>query len=366
MHAQYLKSKKLGIFVLTAIFLILIFFIGCTIQTAGVITTQNTAAANTKASPSIKNSDLKDENQELNSIINVILPSVVNLFVTFTKKDSSGNNQGVGSGIIYSQDGYIVTNNHVAGGTSKIVATLYDGSDINAKFIGGDANTDIAVVKIDKTGLVPAQFESTDNQQVGDFVMAVGSPFGIQETITHGIISGKNRDIPISANTLPYVDLIQTDAPVNPGNSGGPLVNADGKVIGMNTIGVSTSGSSAGINFAIPSDIVTNIANQIIKTGKVQIPYIGVEVGQNNTMTLGVMVGSVTAGSPAEKAGLKAGDIIIGFNDVKIVNPYDLLGEIIRSNVGNNVSIKYMRNNNNASVSIQLELRPASLNLNSV
>ncbi len=360
---KFLKIKILAVFIMIALLCFMIFFSSCSTSPTTPTTTEQTSS--TSAS-TIQNSDLKDENVEISSIINVILPSVVNLFVTFTQPNSSGSNQGVGSGIIYSQDGYIVTNNHVAGGTSQIIVTLSDGSNLEAELIGGDATTDIAVIKIDKTDLVAAQFESIDNQEVGDFVLAVGSPFGIQESITHGIISGKNRAVPISANTLPYVDLVQTDAPINPGNSGGPLINADAKVIGMNTVGLSTSGSSAGINFAIPSDIITNIADQIIKTGKAQIPYIGVEIGQNNTMVQGVMVASVVTGSPAEKAGIKAGDLITGFNDEKIINPYDLLGAVIRSNVGDNVSLSYIRNGATNSVNIQLELRPVNLDLNSV
>ena len=311
----------------------------------------------------ISNTALKELNSEISSIVDKITPSVVNVNVVLNQKDSSGQNvQGVGAGIIYKQDGYIITNNHVAGDANKITVTLNDGSSYDAKLVGADANTDIAVIKIDAANLVPLQFASEDKQKVGDFVLAVGSPFGVQQTITNGIISGLDRNIPMSANTLPFVNLIQTDAPINPGNSGGPLVNISGEVIGMNTIGYSTSGSSSGIGFAIPTDTIIAIADEIIKYGAAQIPYIGVEIGDNTGKILGVLISTVVSGGPAEKAGLKAGDIISEFAGEKILNPYDLLGQIIESNVGDTIAIKYYRNGNYSTVNMILEKKPAGSN----
>ncbi|MCL5071512.1 MAG: trypsin-like peptidase domain-containing protein [Actinobacteria bacterium] len=311
----------------------------------------------------ISNTALKELNSEIGSIVDKITPSVVNVSVVLNQKDSSGQNvQGVGAGIIYKQDGYIITNNHVAGDAIKITVTLNDGINYDAKLVGADAGTDIAVVKVDAVNLVPAQFASEDKQKVGDFVLAVGSPFGVQQTITNGIISGLDRNIPMSANTLPLVNLIQTDAPINPGNSGGPLVNINCEVIGMNTIGYTTSGSSSGIGFAIPADTMIAIADEIIKYGAAQIPYIGIEIDNNISKILGVLLKTVIPGGPAEKAGLKAGDIISEFAGEKILNPYDLLGQIIESNVGETVNVKYYRNGNYSTANIILEKKPAGVN----
>jgi len=314
----------------------------------------------------LPNSDLKDENAEISALVKKIAPSVVDLVVTFNQAGSSGSNQGEGAGIIYSADGYIITNNHVAGNTNKIQVTLNDNSTVNGKLIAGDSITDVAVVKIDKSGLKPAEMASSDNQVVGDFCLALGSPFGIQQTITHGIISGMYRGIPLSANSLPYADLIQTDTAINPGNSGGPLVNSDGQVIGMNTLGISPAGASSGINFAIPSDIFVNIANQIIKIGSPQIPFIGVNLDTSTMNPKGALLAGTVSGTTAEKVGFKSGDLLIGFNSRVINSPYELLGAIERSNVGDNINIKYVRNGNTSTVIVTLEKRPTSASITSV
>jgi serine protease Do len=355
---RFLRPKSL--FTGFAVILLITFLLlstGCIVQkSAASVTTQPVVKA-------IANNALKELNSEISSIVDKISPSVVNIDVIFNQKNSSGQNtEGVGAGIIYKQDGYIITNNHVAGDTNKITVTLNDGTSYDAKLVGADASTDVAVVKVDATNLIPAQFASEDKQKVGDFVLAVGSPFGVQQTITNGIISGLDRNIPMSANTLPLVNLVQTDAPINPGNSGGPLVNINGEVVGMNTIGYSTSGSSAGIGFAIPTDTIIAIADEIIKYGTAQIPYIGVEIGDNTSKIPGILISAITSGGPAEKAGLKPGDIISEFNAIKLLNPYDLLGLIIERNIGDTVSIKYYRGGNYSTVNITLEKRLQNLN----
>ena len=304
---------------------------------------------------------LKEFNSEVRALVDKITPFVVSIDVVINKSGTNAQNtQGVGSGIIYKEDGYIITNNHVAGNASKITVTLYDGTKYDGTLVGADANVDVAVVKISAANLVAAKFVSEDTQKVGDFVLAAGSPFGVQQTITNGIISGMDRGVPMSANTLPFVDLIQTDAPINPGNSGGPLVNINGEVIGMNSLGLTTSGSSSGIGFAIPSNTVTVIADEIIKYGSSQIPSMGVSIGDNTSNIPGALLSAVTPGGPADKAGLKAGDIITGFNGEKILNPYDLLGNIIQSQIGDVVTGKYYRAGNYSNFSVTLEKRPAN------
>jgi len=307
---------------------------------------------------------LQQFNLEINNLVESVTPSVVNIAVFVKQEDFFGNervSEGVGSGVIYSSDGYIITNNHVAGSAFELFVTLADGTSHEAKLVGASPETDIAVIKIEITGLQAAEFASIEDQNVGDFVMAIGSPFGIQQTVTTGIISGKNRNIPAASDQMPIVDLIQTDAAINPGNSGGPLINIYGEVIGINTLIFSTSGASAGIGFAIPSDTATNIADQIIKYGEPRIPFIGIMMGLNNTNIPGVYIEEVVPDTPASKAGLAAGDVITEFKGKQIKTPFDLLTQILRNNCGEIIELKVYRNENYMDFKLQLEQCPEEL-----
>lgn len=300
--------------------------------------------------------------EEVNMVAEEVLPSVVNIRVKVVQEDMFGNKQageGVGSGIVYREDGFIITNNHVVGEAAEIIVTLADGKEFPAELVGADANTDIAVIKINTKGLKPAAFTSIENVKIGQIAIALGSPFGLQKSVTMGVISALGRDIPALGDTIPMVGLLQTDATINPGNSGGPLVNSTGQVMGINTIIFSPSGASAGVGFAIQSDIAVNIALQIIEFGKARIPFIGVEMGLNNTEVKGVYINKVTKGYPAEKAGLAAGDIITEFGGVKVENPYQLLAKILSYNVGDKIELIVYRNGNYTSLSILLVEKPA-------
>jgi len=286
-----------------------------------------------------------------------VMPSIVNIRVKVMQEDYFGNQQeqeGVGSGVIYSSDGYIITNNHVAGNTMEMFVTLSDGTEYPAKLVGADKNTDIAVIKIEAQNLKPAIFTSIENVKVGEIAIALGSPFGLQKSVTMGVISALGREISVSTDTLPMVDLIQTDATINPGNSGGPLVNSKGQVIGINTIIYSTSGSSAGVGFSIPTDTATNIASQIIKYGKARLPVMGIEMGDNTIDIKGVFVKTVTSGYPAEKAGIKSGDIITELNGKKVETQYELFAQILRQNVGDNISVKVYRQGSYLTFNVEL------------
>ncbi|MCL5070943.1 MAG: trypsin-like peptidase domain-containing protein [Actinobacteria bacterium] len=299
--------------------------------------------------------------EAVNTIAEEVLPSVVNIRVRIVQEDMFGNKQtgeGVGSGIVYKEDGYIITNNHVVGGVAGIIVTLSDGKEFPAELVGADTNTDIAVIKINAKGLKPAVFTSIENVKIGQIAIALGSPFGLQKSVTMGVISALGRDIPAIGGTIPMVGLLQTDATINPGNSGGPLVNSAGQVMGINTIIFSPSGASAGVGFAIPSDIAVNIARQIIKFGKAKIPFIGIEMGVNNTEIKGVYISKVTKGYPAEKAGLAAGDIITEFGGVKVENPYQLLAKILSYNVGDKIELIFYRNGSYTSTSVLLVEKP--------
>jgi S1-C subfamily serine protease len=312
----------------------------------------------------LDNNRLSELNLEVTGIVEKVTPSVVNIGVAVKQEDIFGNErvaEGVGSGIIYSSDGYIITNNHVAGDAFELNVTLADGTGYPARLIGKSPETDIAVIKIDAKSLEASSFASIEDQSVGDFVMAVGSPFGIQQTVTTGIISGKNRNIPATSDQSPIVDLIQTDAAINPGNSGGPLVNIHGDVIGINTLIFSPSGASAGIGFAIPSDTAINIAEQIIAYGEPRIPFIGIVMGANTTKIAGVYVDSVLPDTPAAKTGLKAGDIIVEFSGKALKTPFDILTQILRQNCGDNVSLKVYRDGSYEGFKLKLEQCPPNI-----
>jgi len=231
---------------------------------------------------------------------------------------------GLGSGVIISTDGYIVTNNHVVEKADKVSVTMDDGRELNAKIIGRDPQTDVAVIKVDAKDLPAITFANSSDVEVGDRVLAIGNPFGIGETVTSGIVSAKSRRAGMG---LAYEDFIQTDAAINPGNSGGALVDIEGRLIGINTAILSRSGGSNGIGLAIPSDMVQSVSNSLVKNGKVVRGYLGVTV---QTMTQGVadalklagrqgaLVTDVSPESPADKAGLKDGDVILKINDQPI------------------------------------------------
>jgi len=317
---------------------------------------------------------------------NKILPSIVGIQVTYTTTSNSIFGFGVplaseatatGSGIIISEDGYIVTNNHVIDTSSsnssysyydisdaKSIKIKLHGSDelFDAKIVGKDSQTDLAVLKIDKTGLTAAEFANSDEAAVGEFAMAVGSPLGLDTTVTTGIISAVNRKVEADGTT--YV-CIQTDAAINSGNSGGALVNSDGKVIGINTLKLSGSGVE-GIGFAIPINSTTDIIDDLIEYNKVLRPYIGIgginldekTVKEYKLASLGVYIKSVQNFSPAEKAGLQPGDIIIKA-DGKEVKNMDELNEIKNTHqIGETMTLTINRNGTEKDVTITLEETP--------
>jgi serine protease Do len=235
---------------------------------------------------------------------------------------------GQGSGFIISKDGYILTNNHVVGGADKVTVKLLDGREFTAKTVGADPHSDVAVIKIEADNLPVLEMGDSDAIEVGEWVVAIGNPFGLSHTLTVGVVSAKGRS---SVGIADYENFIQTDAAINPGNSGGPLVDLDGKVVGMNTAIFSHSGGYMGIGFAIPINMAKSIKDQLIKTGSVVRGYLGITI-QNLTLELaksfgmkdqkGILVAQVTEDSPAEKAGIKQGDVIIEFNG----QPVDQVG----------------------------------------
>jgi serine protease Do len=257
--------------------------------------------------------------------------------------------QGIGSGVIATKDGYILTNNHVVDGADELKVWMQDGREFTAKVIGRDPKTDVAVIKIDAKDLPAVQLADSDKVEVGDVVLAIGNPFGIGQTVTTGIVSATGRSGTIG---LDYEDFIQTDAAINPGNSGGALVDADGRLVGINTAILSRSGGNQGIGFAIPVNLARDVMGSLIKEGKVTRGYLGVSI-QDLTPALakefklkdnkGALVGDVTPRGPADKAGLKSGDLVLEFNDKKVQDSRHLKLEVARIHPGTTVPVKLMR-----------------------
>ncbi len=269
--------------------------------------------------------------------------------------------QSLGSGFIIHQDGYIVTNNHVVENATDIRVKLEDGKEYKATVVGRDPKTDLALIKIDAKNLPVAPFGDSDKLEVGEPVMAIGNPFGLDATVTTGIVSAKGRVI----GEGPYDDFIQTDASINRGNSGGPLINTQGEVVGINTAIFSPTGGSIGIGFTIPINQAKAILPQLQAKGQVTRAWLGVSIQQVTpdlaktlglTEPRGALVADVVADSPAEKAGLKQGDVITEFDGKGVKSSHDLPRIVAATPVGKNVSVKVLRDGKESTVRATLSV----------
>jgi len=270
--------------------------------------------------------------------------------------------RGVGSGFIVSADGYVMTNAHVVDGADEVIVTLTDKREFKAKIVGTDKRTDVAVVKIEAGGLPAVRIGDINRLRVGEWVMAIGSPFGLENTVTAGIVSAKQRD------TGDYLPFIQTDVAINPGNSGGPLINMRGEVVGINSQIYSRSGGFMGISFAIPIDEAMRVSEQLRASGRVTRGRIGVQIGQvtrdvAESLGLGkqqgALVTGVEAGSPAEKAGIEAGDIITRFDGKAIEKIADLPRMVGNTKPGTKSTVTVFRRGSTRDLSIQIaEIEP--------
>ena len=315
---------------------------------------------------------------------NKILPSIVGIKLEYSVnnsmlqmfgKPSTSTATATGSGIIISDDGYILTNNHVVSSSSenssyyqvseasKLTVTLFnDDTEYEAKIVGKDEETDLAVIKIEKTGLTKAEFADSDSIKVGEFAMAVGNPIGMASSVTCGIVSAVNREVTDSDGKT--YTLIQTDAAINSGNSGGALVNSEGKVIGINTLKLSGTGIE-GMGFAIPINSTTDITSQLIQYSKVKRPYIGItgidldeQTAKTYNLVIGVYVKSVEDFSSAEKAGIKPGDVIIEADGTKITTMDDLNKIKNSHKIGDEMKIKVNREGQERELTVTLGEQP--------
>lgn len=319
-----------------------------------------------------------------------VLPAVVNITVTKTVEAPAGIEDflrrfdprrgeegaaptpprrratGGGTGFVIESSGIVITNNHVIEEAEDITVRLQSGEEFKAELIGKDPPTDLAVLRIKADRKLPSlRFGNSDEARIGDWVLTVGSPFGLGGSVTAGILSARNRDI----NTGLYDDFLQTDAPINPGNSGGPMINMKGEVIGINTAIFSPSGGNAGVGFAIPSNLAQSVIAQLQKSGKVQRGWLGVSF-QPITRELadslgldkveGVLVASVVAGGPADKGGIQSGDIILDYNGQRITPTNRLPALVAETEIGKTVKVVVMRKNKRQTLNVKIAERDES------
>jgi serine protease Do len=277
--------------------------------------------------------------------------------------------QGSGSGVVISPDGYIVTNNHVVAGTDKVTVTFNDRFTTEAKVISTDPSTDIAVLKVNEKSLPYMEFGNSDDVRLGQWVLAVGYPLTLEATVTAGIVSAKGRSIGINKtkSATAIESFIQTDAAVNPGNSGGALVNTDGQLIGINSAIASPTGSYAGYSYAVPANLVRKVVNDLMQYGSVQRGYLGIQLIDRKQLTQeqltkmgidrsdGIYVGGVNSESGAEKAGLQKGDFITQVNGIPVHSEPELQEQVARYKPGDNISLTYVRNGNMKTASVLLK-----------
>jgi putative serine protease PepD len=271
----------------------------------------------------------------------------------------SRSRQGQGSGFVYDADGHIITNEHVVDGADSVSVKFWNGATYDADVVGTDASTDVAVLKVDAPDslLQPLSLADSSNVEVGDNVVAIGSPFGLEETVTAGIVSALHREM-TSPNGFAIDDSIQTDAAINHGNSGGPLLNAQGKVIGVTAQIASDSGGSDGVGFAIPSSTVRSIVSQLIASGKAEHAFLGIGL-EDAPNSAGARVAQVRPGTPADDAGLRANDVITRAGGKRITSADELRAAINAQQPGDTISLTYRRNGKSHTVEVKLTSRPS-------
>jgi serine protease Do len=377
---------------LTVVWIVVLLFIGAAV---GLTISSRFDLINTGSAidrPSLKVSPaLTELSNALADVAAAVTPSVVNISTTKTVKQENPINpfledpffrrffgepnggggryrefkeRSLGSGVIVSPDGYIVTNNHVVDGASDIKVVLSDKNEYKGKVIGSDPRSDVAVIKIDAKKLPTIAWGDSDGLRAGEMVMAVGSPFGLSQSVTTGIISAVGR---ANVGIADYEDFIQTDAAINPGNSGGALINMKGQLVGINTAIFSRSGGYQGIGFAVPVKMVKQVMDSLIKTGKVVRGWLGVSVQDVSPQLArqfgveiaeGALVGEVVNGSPADKAGMKRGDVIVGFDGRKVDDSGHLRNMAASTPVGSRVKVDIVRDKSRMTVVVEIGEQP--------
>lgn len=389
--------EKKGLFI-SVLLVLVITFTGCTTKTGTTTPTDlSTPPTETTVPSGSEGNPVYEIETILESVYAKTNQSVVNIQVSLPASLFSSESGGLGSGFVWDNQGHIVTNNHVTESASRITVTFYDGSTVEASLVGADADSDLAVIKVDMSDvnangiqLQPVEIADSTQLKVGQIAVAIGNPFGLQGTMTVGFISGLGRLISANDNTIGPTyripDIIQTDAAVNPGNSGGVLLDRTGKLIGVTNSIATTTGTDAGVGFAIPSAIVQQVVPVLIESGHYNHPYLGISLisltpDLSEAMDLastqrGALVETVTADSPADKAGLQAsenqvtingqqigigGDVIIAFNGQTVKSSDDLIAYLARSGVvGQTATLTVLRDGKQMELQVTLGARPSS------
>ena len=324
--------------------------------------TDTTVVRQVHVTQSLQTADKSGSALSIGSIYKLAHKGVVKISVTSGGSSSSpfeqGSQQAQGSGFVYDARDDVITNQHVVDGAESITVTFWNGKTYPARLVGSDASTDTAVVRVDAPAgvLHPLALGDSNALQVGDGVVAIGSPFGLEETVTSGIVSALHRQM-TSPNNFTIDNSIQTDAAINHGNSGGPLLNMAGRVIGITSQIESDSGGNDGVGFAVPSNTAHTIANRLISTGKVEHAYLGVELA--DIAGDGARVSQVVPGKPASKAGLQSGDVITSFGGKKITSVDELRAAVDARHPGDTVSVTFTRGGAERTVTVTLATRPS-------
>ena len=372
------KTKKLPVFLCSLAGMV----VGAVLVVALIMTgalnvnrDAGTATATTDSSGGTQTIKIDSEDTTLAEAVSAkALPSVVSITAwssgsseSVMQGDDSESSGSIGSGVVLDTDGNVLTNNHVVEGATDITVSL-NGESYEAELVGADTSSDLAVIKIkdvDAKNLTPIEVGDSDGLNVGEWVMAIGSPFGNEQSVSTGIVSSLYRStaLPTTSGTYIYANMIQTDAAINPGNSGGALVNDNGELVGINSIIESYSGSSSGVGFAIPSNYAVKIAEQIISGKTPEHPYLGVRLGtvtasnarQNNlSVNEGAYVGEVVSGSPADEAGIKEGDVVTKVNDEQISSADSLIIALRSYDVGDTVTLTVQRGKDEKKIDVKL------------
>jgi serine protease Do len=346
-------------------------------------TPEKYSLASTPSVDSKEVASLEALNRERRTLVNSVIPSVVavktskkigvqreygmdpfEFFFPNQRRFRNPNDEALvqnalGSGVIVTNEGHIITNNHVVDQVDEIEVQFSDGRTKKARLVGADSQVDLAVLKVDDPGVKPLKLADSDTVQAGDFVLAIGNPFGFEETVTDGIVSSKGR--PNRSDF--FGELLQTNAAINPGNSGGPLINLRGEVVGINTAIISRSGGSQGIGFAIPSNSVRTALESLLKQGRIIRGYLGIQTrglqpGQSNADSDGVVVEEVMPGSPAAQAQLQRGDVIRKFNGRDVKNIYALRSVLAQAELNKNVELEIVRAGKPLKVTTQIKEQP--------
>lgn len=384
-----------NLWIIAALLIMVMTLVGCTAQPASTSSTtvsNSTVTTTSNLPPNSVSTSISGIETTLESIYARVNPSVVLIQVTIPLSISNPGGGALGSGFVWDTQGDIVTNNHVISGASSMTVTFSDGTTVDASLVGADADSDLAVIKVNPSGLQlqPVILGDSTTIQVGQLAVAIGNPFGLENTMTVGFVSAIGRLVPADQNatgpTYSIPDIIQVDTPINPGNSGGVLLDDTGALIGVTQSIATSSGSSSGVGFAIPSVIVKQVVPALITKGHYDHPYLGVSVTSLDpdlatAMNLpsnqhGALVETVTAGGPADKAGLKAsntnatvngqqvpvgGDVITAYNGQTVKSSDDLITFLANSGaVGQTVTLIILRSGTQMQVQVTLGLRPSS------